>query len=447
MKKLITLLIVLICCVGTVGAENITVYFEPGTNWSQGSAKFVMHLQKYGSDDSQRWIDFTEVEGRSGIYSATYEYKSTDDRCWIFRKGPSMESGWTKDTNYWNQSAQLTVPSTDCYITKDDSSWDNWSYTPRLLPWNYYFMSGSDGNYTIVDKMAESEGVYSYSFSGKTYANKQVGWASGQAFAAASNSLTDWTKVVHSTSENDKDHWICFQSYSYSSLTETAGSVWYVPASDNEYYNDGLITIEYTPATNSATINSAKSTSISSALYATWSNGEKYTVSGATAYTVSANNTSSVTLTQQDSETIFPAGTGIILNGTDGATVTINAVAGASEASTIGTNYLKDTGNTSQEITATANTYVFANDDSNGVGFYKASGTGTLAAHKAYLDLSEESGAREGFLGFNFDEETTGITEVRSTQSDGAIYNMQGVRLSKFQKGLNLVNGKKILVK
>ena len=45
----------------------------------------------------------------------------------------------------------------------------------------------------------------------------------------------------------------------------------------------------------------------------------------------------------------------------------------------------------------------------------------------------------------------TGINEVKNlepkTQGDNVIYNLAGQRLSKMQKGINIVNGKKILVK
>ena len=48
----------------------------------------------------------------------------------------------------------------------------------------------------------------------------------------------------------------------------------------------------------------------------------------------------------------------------------------------------------------------------------------------------------------DFTNHTTGISEVRSkANASEAIYNLQGVRLSQPQKGLNIINGKKIVVK
>ena len=76
------------------------------------------------------------------------------------------------------------------------------------------------------------------------------------------------------------------------------------------------------------------------------------------------------------------------------------------------------------------------------VGFYKAD-DGKIAAGKAYLEVPEGSEIR----GFVFtDEGATGIQNLNELKStSNAIYNVAGQRLSKMQKGVNIVNGKKIL--
>ena len=55
-------------------------------------------------------------------------------------------------------------------------------------------------------------------------------------------------------------------------------------------------------------------------------------------------------------------------------------------------------------------------------------------------------------VGLNFgdiDETITGIERVPEVQdgSEATIYNLAGQRLGKTQKGINIVNGKKILIK
>ena len=56
--------------------------------------------------------------------------------------------------------------------------------------------------------------------------------------------------------------------------------------------------------------------------------------------------------------------------------------------------------------------------------------------------------SNEAFTG-EFETQTTGIEEISSKRSEvrGYIYNLQGQRLSTLQKGLNIVNGKKVFVK
>ena len=83
--------------------------------------------------------------------------------------------------------------------------------------------------------------------------------------------------------------------------------------------------------------------------------------------------------------------------------------------------------------------YILAQPEGEPVGFYLANG-GTIAAGKAYLEVEGEVKA------FLFSEEdATGIANVEKTIENGAIYNLAGQRISKMQKGINIINGKKIL--
>ncbi|MBR5395253.1 MAG: discoidin domain-containing protein [Bacteroidaceae bacterium] len=86
--------------------------------------------------------------------------------------------------------------------------------------------------------------------------------------------------------------------------------------------------------------------------------------------------------------------------------------------------------------------YVLAKPEGKEVGFYLAE-SGTIAAGKAYLEIFAPAGVQAFY--FSFDEDPTGIATVEKTVEDGLIYNMAGQRLNKMQKGINIVNGKKIL--
>ena len=83
------------------------------------------------------------------------------------------------------------------------------------------------------------------------------------------------------------------------------------------------------------------------------------------------------------------------------------------------------------------------------LGFYKWPEGNTLSAHKAYVQQSPSSPARA--LIFHFEDDVTGIndaiTDFKADNYNEAIYNLNGIRLSKPQKGINIINGKKIWVK
>ena len=68
---------------------------------------------------------------------------------------------------------------------------------------------------------------------------------------------------------------------------------------------------------------------------------------------------------------------------------------------------------------------------------------GTLPAGKAYLPKST-SDAKIITLAFG---ESTGINEIQKAETDGAIYNLNGMRVSKTQKGVYIMNGRKVIVK
>lgn len=107
-----------------------------------------------------------------------------------------------------------------------------------------------------------------------------------------------------------------------------------------------------------------------------------------------------------------------------------------------------------------SNCYVFAFGSNTGLlGFYKPSGN-TLAAHKAYALLNDQiivpvntgsGSAKAESLQMIFEddeEQVTGISEHKSeSETKKAIFSINGMPLSKLQKGINIVGGKKVFVK
>lgn len=104
-----------------------------------------------------------------------------------------------------------------------------------------------------------------------------------------------------------------------------------------------------------------------------------------------------------------------------------------------------------------SNCYIFSGNKTNGVGFYKPNST-ELKPHKAFVLLDGQidknfSSTEAKSLNMLFDddmdeEEATGISEYKSeTETKKAIFSINGMPLSKLQKGINIVGGKKVFVK
>lgn len=80
-----------------------------------------------------------------------------------------------------------------------------------------------------------------------------------------------------------------------------------------------------------------------------------------------------------------------------------------------------------------------------GVGFYKYN-VASAPADIVYLNVAASS--RES-LTINFEDEATGVNEVRGKKEEGRdeFYNLAGQRVAQPTKGLYIVNGKKVIVK
>lgn len=171
---------------------------------------------------------------------------------------------------------------------------------------------------------------------------------------------------------------------------------------------------------------------ISAAGYATLYSPVALTIpSGVTAY-VATDNDTYLSLTAVDGG-IIPAETGVILAGAEG-TYNFAITTGGS----VGSNALTGT---EVAIARPENSYILSTSGGTNVGFYK-DGVQTIPGFKAYLPAGGVSPVKT----FVFDE--TGIESVGSeTKANGAIYTLAGQRVAKAQKGLYIVNGKKVLVK
>jgi len=157
-----------------------------------------------------------------------------------------------------------------------------------------------------------------------------------------------------------------------------------------------------------------------------------FTGTGLEAYTATVSE-NTVTLTPVEN---VPAGTGVVLKG-NADTYEIPVIGNSSTAK----GALQ--GSTSKATTADGTQYVLAMNNEGNAQFAPAT-SGTIAAGKAYLVVAGGGASR---LNVVIAGETTGIKAIEAQEAQEGIYNLQGQRVAKAQKGLYIVNGKKAIVK
>lgn len=143
-----------------------------------------------------------------------------------------------------------------------------------------------------------------------------------------------------------------------------------------------------------------------------------------------------------------PAKTGVLINSID-ETVTYYVVKNKEvEPVDGGFNMLKPA---SEQMTEGFKYYKLAYDnytEKTGLGFYWGAAEGgafTVKPGLAYLAVPQVQAAN--VKGFSFDGTQTGINGVEATTAKGAIYNLNGQRVEKAQRGIYIQNGKKFIVK
>ncbi len=210
----------------------------------------------------------------------------------------------------------------------------------------------------------------------------------------------------------------------------------YNKASDQKrfrYYKSGQQPIQLYKYDATATIPTVAVT-VSDAGYATYcSTSNLYfgAVEGLTAYKATVSGTQ-VSFSEVEK---VPASEGVLLKAEAGTydVPVIESAAALTDNAFIGVT----------EVTpdVPAGIFVLLKGD-KGVGFYKTNNAFTVGANTAYLPALESA---RSFIGL---DEATAIDGIAAeTMANGEVYNLQGQRVMKAQKGLYIMDGKKVLVK
>ena len=82
----------------------------------------------------------------------------------------------------------------------------------------------------------------------------------------------------------------------------------------------------------------------------------------------------------------------------------------------------------------------------NVVGFYPVGSSVKIPEGRAYLQYTSATGEEVKGFTFSFDDDATGISSLlTSSKGEERVFNLAGQRISRPQKGINIINGKKVL--
>ena len=230
-------------------------------------------------------------------------------------------------------------------------------------------------------------------------------------------------------------------------------------AADTDGAGFSIYGVKYVVSSGAGQI--SKSVTIPDCGYVTFSGPHTYTIANhtntgttPTVYYASAENAGSITLSETTDNRI-PACQGVIIKGAAGDVLTLKSV---EEQTTVSNNLLvANLAAYALPVTTTINkgsdatyyNYIMVADGGSNAVFKHTSGSGDLAANKAFLRTTTNvPSAAPGFT-LDFGTGTTGITEIEKSVNAGneAAFNLNGQRVAQPKKGLYIVNGKKVIIK
>ena len=192
-------------------------------------------------------------------------------------------------------------------------------------------------------------------------------------------------------------------------------------------------------------ITPCESVTVSANEYATYAsaNALDFTKSKISAYIAVANGTTGVTFTQVYK---VPANTGVLLYKEKGTTELIPVFDSSKEtpSTTTGNVFQVGTGAAVKSVDGDLHNYIL-NNVGGVLGFYQAANQ-IVATNRAYIQIDEGTPVK-GFIALPGFGDETAVEAVKAETEDGVIFNLAGQRVSKLQRGINIINGKKVVVK
>jgi len=139
-----------------------------------------------------------------------------------------------------------------------------------------------------------------------------------------------------------------------------------------------------------------------------------------------------------------PANTGVIIynpNKVTSSDITIGEAASTTSIDNDLVGVLEAT--TLQQVVDNNTNFILNAEDPQ--EFVKVQSGTTLGANRAYLPIKTEDLTANSKVTIVFADDATGINEVNAAAKSGKIYNLQGIEVKNADKGLFIINGKKVI--
>ena len=357
---------------------------------------------------------------------------------------PTLNTYFTLSTSDYNSlKAQYTTLKTTCTREEYEDFVENFYHAMKYPKTGYYFLKNTVGgqygylygdgtqfignaakpavNSVVHLEEYESEGYHFYAIKVQ---GQYVGAATNSTIVVPSKNPTyfyvDIKKPgVIALSANPDD------AFSYLHVANTRGYAvvgWDAPSPASQWTVEDATSFE-------VSLNAVNGKS-----YATFCAPFGVTVADTKANTLVMDASKKFVTLNEIAE--VPANTGVLLvneTGATTATVTIkdDATATVSDNALVGTlaPHAKEAGD------------LFLGNNEGEVGFYDWAGT-SLVANRAYIPAAKAAGLRA----LLFDNTTTGVNAATLNNASQKVFDLQGRRVEKAQKGLYIVNGKKVVL-
>lgn len=304
-------------------------------------------------------------------------------------------------------------------------------YNGTRIEWKT-FDANDDAFKFQLKKSGDDWGIWSVAAGKYLVTNADVANNLGDSFTAesfndlgyAQFNLSDGTGLLHAAGHNSG-------SGTSGNITRWPGGL----SSQSAWY--------LVPVTETLSIIDPDAVGAGEDVYQTFANGYDCEISNADVYYITGQNANSAQIAQATGNYV-PAGTGVILKGAKSATVSVTPYSGASFDSNLTSSNLLVAGDGTTNV-AQGNYMLAYNSTDTQARFYPIGASGyVVPANKAYLP---SGGSSTNILSLTFGSLTGIETATQAQPGQKAVFDLQGRRVEKAQKGLYIVNGKKVLVK